>query len=339
MAAKNNAAPARSWLVTALYAAGLFGVALTIVTEASHHFPVIMELCGGESSGCADVASTPFAKMFGVSVAYWGLLSYVAFLFLMTYARPWVVHYAAALVGAELYFYWVMAAVIETFCMFCLIQFVTVLVLFALGVAWQVKQRAAPPYGWWPAPVIVGVVFAVLAGPVWLKSAPGAAGGGALVTYEGDPASRVRVEIFSDYQCGHCRKFEAQVEKIVQNHPEVLVVYRNYVIRSNPLSPVAASYANAIAFLEGPEAFVKTHRELFINQPTLYDYLKPRLEKITFTDELKRKIQEKVEADMKVAEAAGVYSTPTSVIYRDNAITQIVRGDTEYERFASFLAQ
>lgn len=338
MAAKNNTVPARSWLVVALYAVGLSGVALTTVTEASHHYPIIMELCGGESSGCADVASTPFARMFGVSVAYWGLLSYVAFLFLLTYARRWIVPYAAALVGAELYFYWVMAAVIETFCMFCLIQFVTVLILFALCVAWQVKQRAAPPHGWWPAPVIIAVAFAALAGPVWLKSAPGGAAG-ELITYEGDPASRVRVEIYSDYQCGHCRKFEAQVEKIVRNHPNVLIVYRNYVIRSNPLSPVAASYANAIAFLEGPEAFVKTHRELFINQPTLYGYLKPRLEKITFTDELKRKIKEKVEADMKAAESAGVYSTPTTVIYRDNAMVQLIRGDTEYERFASFLAQ
>ena len=72
-------------LTVALYVTGVFGVGLTIVIELSHHYRWLMELCGGQSSGCADVTSTPFAMVFGISVAYLGLLSYVVFLFVLRY--------------------------------------------------------------------------------------------------------------------------------------------------------------------------------------------------------------------------------------------------------------
>ncbi|MGK7345247.1 MAG: thioredoxin domain-containing protein [Candidatus Nitrospinota bacterium M3_3B_026] len=326
-------------LKIALYAVTMFGVALTIVTELSHHYPWIMELCGGDSSGCADVASTPYSKMFGVSVAYWGLLSYIVFGLLLAYFPAAVLPMAAALLGAEFYFLWVMAAVIHVYCLFCLIQFFTVVVLFVLTAAWSVKtEKFLLPGKLWPVPIIALVVFIGLALPVTLGGPSAPSGAGELVTYEGDPDADVRVEIFSDYECPHCRKMEAEVDKIRENHPNVLIVYRDYIIRGHKISPVAASYVNALAFTSGREEYLEARRKVFENQESLYGYLKPLLEEMEFTDDLKRKVTAKVNADMKRAEALGVYLTPTMAIYHGGKLAQIIRGYKPYEKIAAFLS-
>lgn len=323
---------------TLLYAVALFGIALTIVTELSHHYPWIMELCGGESSGCADVASTPYSKMFGISVAYWGLLSYVAFIFMMIYYPPLTLPTAAALLGAELYFMWVMSSVIHVYCLFCLIQFFTVVILFILTVAWRWKaEKFFLPGRMWSVPVVTIIVALALIIPVKLRTPQAPTGMGELVTYEGDPGARLKIEVFSDYQCPHCAKIEPEIAKIRENHPGALIVYRDYIIRSHKISPVAVSYATAIALTQGRETYVKVREEMFENQEKLYEFLKPRLEEVEFTEDIKRRIREKVDADMARAAQHGIYQTPSIVIYHGDKIAQIISGFRSYDKFAGFL--
>ncbi len=315
-----------------------FGVLLTIVTELSHHLPWLMELCGGASSGCSDVASTSFSKILGVSVAYWGLLSYVAFIMALIYAPALVFPIAAGLMGAELYFLWIMATILNIYCTFCIIQFVTVLILFLLTLIWARKRDDfLLPGKLWSAPLVIVLSFAVLAVPVKLKAKSAPLDSAALVTYQGNVSAKMKVEIFSDYECGHCKKFEPQVDKIIKNNPDVLIVFRDFIISSHKLSPVASSYANAVAFNQGPEAFVKTRTELFEHQETLRKYLQEHLPGVTFTEELKAKINAKIAGDLERATTLGVSSTPTMAIYRGDELVQVVKGFAPYERFSRFL--
>lgn len=334
---KSDQTDGKDYLQIALYAVALFGVALTIVTELSHYYPWILEACGGEGSGCADVASTPFSRIFGVSVAYWGLLSYVAFVFALRYLPALVLPMAAFMMGSEFYFLWIMASVIKIYCLFCLIQFATVSVLFSVTVAWAWKRAAMLPKElFWATPLIVLIAFAVFAAPVKFSARKIEPLMTEMVTYEGDAKSILRVEIFSDYECGHCKKMEPQIEKLKAARPDILIVYRDYIIGSHKVSPVAVSYANAIAFTKGREAFLAARKSLFENQERLYSFLQLALPSVEFTEELKSKVNAKVEADRRLAESLGVYQTPTIAIYRGSELVQKISGHTpssDIERF------
>lgn len=321
-----------------LYIVAGFGVVLTITTELSHYYPALLELCGGQTSGCADVTATPYAKMFGLSVAYWGLLSYVVFLFLLYYSPMWTLPLASAVMGAELYFLWIMHSVLQTYCRFCLVQFVTATVLFILSLIYHRKYgKFSLPGKLWSAPVVVLAVFAALVLPVKMGSKAVSFDADNLVTYEGNLKSPLRVEVFFDYECGACKKFGEELVKLREQEKDILIVYRNFIIGSHQISPVAVSYAEGISFTEGREAYVKAHDELFDNQERLYDYLQKHLDKVKFTDELKEKINAKVNADLKRAKELEIFSTPTLVISRDGKVIQVVRGITPYETFAKFL--
>jgi len=334
---QNNIAPGQT-LKKLLYVAGFFGVLLTIVTELSHIYPVILELCGGSKSGCADVASTPFAKIFGVSVAYWGLLSYVVFLFVLYYAPVYILPIASAMLGAEFYFMWIMSSIIHIYCLFCLVQFFTVLLLFALTLGWHIKQPGdLMPVKLWVAPVIALIAFTALAAPVKLGAKAMSTNGSEIVTYWGNLDSKLRIEIYSDYQCGYCRKVEPEVDKIMEKNPNILIIFRDYIINSHKISPVAVSYANAVAFTKGKDEYLKVRKELFFNQKKLYEYLEKHLPTIDFTDELKKKIRQKVDYDMERAATLDIYQTPSLVIYRGNDMVQVVRGFQSYDQIARFL--
>ncbi|MBI5814161.1 MAG: thioredoxin domain-containing protein [Nitrospinae bacterium] len=321
-----------------LYVVAAFGAALAVVTELSHHYPAIMELCGGTQSGCADVASTPFAKLFGVPVTYWGLLTYVTFVYILRYFPVFTLPMAAVLMGAEFYFLWVMAYIIQVFCMFCLVQFGTVAVLFALALVWSLRAGNLKfPGGIWAVPVIVLLSFGAFAAPVKLSAAKANLQADGLVTYEGNLKASLKVEIFSDYECGYCRKFEPEVEKLRKNHPEALIIYRDFIIPTHSVSPVAVSYANALAITRGPEVFLAARKAMFENQEKLYGYLKERLPDVNFTEDLKTKINAKVDADLKRAQSLGIYQTPSIAISKGDKLTQVVRGFAEYEKLAEFL--
>jgi len=331
-------------LPIAMLAVAVFGVLLTITIELSHQYPWIMELCGGSSSGCADVASTPYSKVpfeikgRQISVAYLGLLAYVFFIFFQVYGPRLAAPMAAAMMGAEIYFLWIMHSVLGIFCMFCVIQFVTVTILFLLTMAWEFRQSGHfLPGGMWSNILVVALAFIIPATPVMMKTSAQPVVDGDFVTYVGDPKSNIRVDIYSDYQCPYCKKIEPLVETIIQKNPDALLVFRDYIIPSHPLSPYAVSFTNGVAFTQGREAFVKLRREMFEHQEKLKDFLESRQEMVKFTPELRAKIEKKVEGDLKIAQSLDIYSTPTIVIYRGGKMAQIIKTPETYEKLAPFL--
>ncbi|MDH5510077.1 MAG: thioredoxin domain-containing protein [Nitrospinota bacterium] len=338
-------AGASQTLPVAMLAVAVFGVLLTLTIELSYKYTWIMEICGGGQSGCADVASTPFARIpmpmmeNGLSVAYLGLLVYVSFIFCQVYFPRLTLPIASAMMGAEFYFLWVMASILGIFCMFCVIQFVTVSILFLLTMAWGWKRTDhILPGGKWANVAVVALAFVIPTAPVVLKKGSTSVMEGEYLTYAGDPASRIRVEIFSDFQCPYCQKIEPEVEKIMKLRPDVLVVFRDYIIPSHGLSPFAVSFANGVALTQGREAFIRIRREMFENQNRLRDYLEGHKDMVEFTPELRKRIEKKVEGDLKVAESLNIYSTPTLVVYRDGKMAQIIKaGDATYDKISRFI--
>ncbi len=337
---KNDVTAPPKGLTIALGCVAAFGVGLTLFIEASHIWPQLAEMCGVGGGGCADIDATPYAKIFGIPTAWWGMVAYVAYLGALRWAKPFVMPIAAAMMGAEFYFLWLMAAVIHIWCTFCLIQYGTVLILFGATVVWAAKlDRWILPGKLWSVPVVVILFFAGFAIPVKMKAHEGTLTTDALVTYAGDPTSKLVVEVFSDYECGHCRKFDPIAEMIAERNPGVLLVYRDFVLSGNQLSPTATSYADAIAFTQGTEAYRKERVALFENQARLYNYLEEKLPTVTFTDDLKKKIKRKVDDDMKRAEALNVYSTPTVVVSKDGKTVQLFRGGTPYDTIYEIIKQ
>jgi protein-disulfide isomerase len=328
-------------LTALLTAVVLFGMGLTVFIELSHYSPRLAAVCGVDGGGCADINATPYAKIFGVPTAAWGFLAYGVTLLSILYARQWTLPLVAAMMGAELYFFWLMASVIHIWCSFCLVQFGVVTVLLAVALPWSLSvDRWGLPGKLWSVPVVIVLSFFAFAAPVKLaaKSSSSPSAVGDLLTFAGNPDSPLVVEVFSDYECGHCRKYDPVVEMIADRNPEVLLVYRDYIFPGNKLSPVAASYLNTIALRDGVTAYRKERAALFANQSRLYDHLKEKLPTVTFDAASKKEVAAKVAADLKRAEAFNVYSTPTTVITRNGETVQILRGAQDYDKVVRFFA-
>ena len=334
-------------LPLAILAVAVFGVLLTILITLSHRYEWIMNLCGGLQSGCADVESTPFARVglgfLGTEktlpVAYLGLLAYVFFIFLQVYWPRMTLPMASAMMGAEFYFLWVMAAILKIFCMFCIIQFVTVTILFLLTMAWGWGRKDhILPGGIGGNLAVVALAFLIPTAPIVMKkSAPVLAEGGGL-TFAGNPDAKIRIDVYSDFECPWCKKIEPMMDTILEKNPHVQIVFRDYIIPSHRLSPYAVSFANGVAFTQGREAFLKIRKEMFEHQETLRAFLEERQDMVKFTPELRANIEKKVADDLKIAESLNVAGTPTLVIYRYGKMAQIVQAqDAVYEKIERFL--
>ncbi len=106
--------------------------------------------CDITSGGCATVAASPYAVMFGVPLAYLGVLYYVAVLiFLVALLRGFRHTYAShALVGItafgaidSVYFLYLQGFVINAFCVYCIISAIATFMLAGLGVWYYFSVR------------------------------------------------------------------------------------------------------------------------------------------------------------------------------------------------------
>ncbi|MCC7174069.1 MAG: thioredoxin domain-containing protein [Bryobacterales bacterium] len=90
-------------------------------------------------------------------------------------------------------------------------------------------------------------VLAALLTPCWLGSADAAGGGSAV----GAPSAPITMEVFSDFQCPHCRiLFEQTLPLVAQDYArtgKVYLIYREYPLAGNAYSKQAAYLAAAAA--------------------------------------------------------------------------------------------
>src|SRR5665213_3630487 len=84
----------------------------------------------------------------------------------------------------------------------------------------------------------------------------------------GSPAARVQIELYTDFQCPHCREFyldtlPSVIREYVQTG-KVRLIHRDFPLSSFPFSRLAARYANAAGEL-GKYDVVAT--QVFQTQP------------------------------------------------------------------------
>ncbi|MBI5178032.1 MAG: thioredoxin domain-containing protein [Nitrospinae bacterium] len=314
----------------AFYILAAIGVVVCVLTELEKYLPAVEQLCGGAGGGCATVRESRFSSLFGIPLGYWGIAAYIAWAGLFRLARPWAGMFGAVLLGAELYFVYLQFYVIKAICILCMTQFAVVLILNLLlfAIAYPQKGRAR-----WRLAAVPLMALAFLAFYLPLKAqARDEAASATSITSWGDPKSEYRIEIFTDYQCSHCKHYEPVVQKIMRDYPQTYIIFHDYIIPTNALSPMAVAYAGSVAYYQGREMYIKTRFELFEKQDDLFETLKEKLPSMKKDKVMEAAVNEKIRLDRERADALGIKGTPTTVLVKNGEAVKTIGGVYPYEK-------
>jgi protein-disulfide isomerase len=145
------------------------------------------------------------------------------------------------------------------------------------------------------------------------------------VQYQGSVMAPIKVEVYSDYSCPHCRAFhEEAVKPLVQDYVgqnKVQLIHRDYLLGHFKYSHEAALYANAAAKIN---KFVPVSDALWEQQPSwtqngnvdgcVASVLTPA-EMVKVRQLMKDpSIEAGIQADMAMAAKLPLTETPTVVI-------------------------
>lgn len=131
-----------------------------------------------------------------------------------------------------------------------------------------------------PLAIIIGGVIVAIAVYVSMPKAPAtSAGNPALVRpvsstdhILGNPAAKVMIVEYSDFDCDYCKTFNETMHQIIANEGadgDVAWVYRQFpLIEIHPNAFSHARAAECVAEVAGNDAFWKFETALFANQPT-----------------------------------------------------------------------
>ena len=143
--------------------------------------------------------------------------------------------------------------------------------------------------------------------------------------WKGGANAKVVIQEFSEYQCPFCKRVEPTVKQILDTYGDkVKVVFRHKPLPFHGDAPLAAE-ATVEAFKQkGNDGFWKMHDLIFENQSTPNGLKREALEKYAeqvgldmtkFKAALDTRAHKAaVEADSKIADAAGISGTPAFVI-------------------------
>jgi len=132
---------------------------------------------------------------------------------------------------------------------------------------------------------------------------------------KGDPKAPVTLVEFSDYECPYCATAQPTLKRVLEQYPgKVRLVFQNFPLSIHPSAPKAAE----AALCAGEQGrYWEMHDRLFANQKALgTDSLKAHaralaLDPLAFDKCLDSgRMAPVVEANRKLAESAGVNSTP-----------------------------
>lgn len=312
----------------ALVAAGLV---VCVLTELEKYHPTVAAICGGPGSGCETVRASRYSSLFGISLGYWGIASYVGLAALYWRSVAWAGLFAGVMAGAEFYFAYLQISVIQAICILCMIQFAIVMLLGVLLFA-----TAFPPArrGRYRAAMLglAAIAFAFFFVPLKVQAAGPIAGRAESVTSWGNPASPYRIEFFSDYQCPSCKVNEVVERQIMKEYPEIFVIFHDYIIQSHPYSPMAVAYANSIAYYQGKEMYLKTRSEIFDHQEKILDYLKEKLPSMRQDKAMEDAMNEKIRNDLARAEQFKIQGTPSIALVKNGEVFRIFRGLMPYDK-------
>jgi protein-disulfide isomerase len=168
------------------------------------------------------------------------------------------------------------------------------------------------------------------------------------VQYQGSVMAPIKVEIYSDYSCPHCRAFhEETVKPLVEDYVDktkVQLIHRDYLLGHFPYSHEAALYANAAAKIN---KFVVVSDALWAQQPSwtqngnvdacVASVLTPA-EMVKVRQLMKDPaIEAGIQADMALAAKLPLRETPTVVITLPHQAPVKV-GGVSYDLLKRFLS-
>jgi protein-disulfide isomerase len=142
----------------------------------------------------------------------------------------------------------------------------------------------------------------------------------------GPPQAPVRIEVYSDFECPHCRDlYLTVIRRILQDYSnKVCVVYHEYPLSTHRYSEQAARYSEAASRL-GQQTLLRVIDALFVDQANwsqtgrIDELIAKTLPRDEF-QKLKRIMQDpgvnlEVEREKQRGFQAGINSTPTLFIY------------------------
>lgn len=256
--------------------------------------------CGG--GGCDEVLASRWSRLFGVPVTGFGGLVYLGLLLSFSRRLEFLrVPLLGAIPGAALWFVFVQAVILKSFCPWCVAAHGVGLVISLLGILLYHGTGAAGTLrraGFWGAIAFLGIGLCQVYGPVpdsfriegnvqGIEAEPALMGGIGTVTFDSGrlafdvaasprlgpvDAERVLVEFF-DYQCAACRTMAGHIEALVAAHPGRIAVLVMPVPLDGECNPAQAGVGPhpgscAIARIalavwrERPDAFAGFHKSL-----------------------------------------------------------------------------
>ena len=302
----------------------------------------------GSSGGCVAVASDPSSNFAGLPIAFFGVLAYIAILFLLMLLdrARWIRSTLVALTGvgtvlsARLLLY--AHSVIHATCYWCVASAAAMAVLFALSIClWCIRRplQAIPAFFWWR---VAGITIFAIGAEVWLME--GSAGAppiapeklsavpiGDLLDGEnsrGPASAPVKIIIFSDLWCSVCRTVHGPLMDYQSAHPnDVQVIFRHRPlsgVRGHETSKTAAILSEIAAEQGKFWPFVdRLYREP--HQPDQNGYL-ALMGDLGFASsqvqpilaDLHSAAALRVERDRALADRLGAHFTPTFVVIIDH---------------------
>ncbi|MEZ0327666.1 MAG: vitamin K epoxide reductase family protein [Fimbriimonas sp.] len=255
--------------------------------------------CGG-SHECATVASHPASKMFGVPVAYFGFLAYVA-LAVVTAIRSAkgmrnsgklvMIGFAISALGTimSLYLQYQSFMVIKATCIWCMgSAAIMILILIGHAILAQLAESGEAHEGVATSldkVMLIGLPLALVFG-LYLQGTSMKDGDAGLKTsiklppgtYEkliardansiGPKNAKLTIVEFADLQCGSCQTHSPMVKAFAQTYPDkVRIIYRHFPLANRhqwamPAAAVSEYAAEKGKFWDVAMAVMESHREL-----------------------------------------------------------------------------
>lgn len=167
------------------------------------------------------------------------------------------------------------------------------------------------------------------------------------VQYQGSVMAPVKIEVYSDYSCPHCRVFhEDAVKPLIQDYVsknKVQLIHRDYILGHFKFSHEAALYANAAAKIG---KFVQVSDKLWTDQVKWGQdgNVEGSVASVLTKDEMVKvkshlkdpDIEAAIQKDMDTAKTLPLTETPTVVITRPGQKPMKV-GGVSYDLLKAFV--
>jgi uncharacterized membrane protein len=252
MKSESRSNPGLDFLILCFALAGL-GINLILLVRRYSDAAAGIAGCGGGS--CDEVLASRWAVIFGLPVAGFGVLVYLGVMVaVMAGFRRWLPLLLGMIAGAALWFVFVQAVLLGTFCPWCLAGHAVGFVVLGLG---SIKWSASPSLAGTFKTMICSVGFAFVgigllqvygpipdthrmedAGMVSSSAPVHMRGEGRKVSFNGGrksydvstlprlgqaDAPHVMVEYF-DYQCAACQKMAGYLAALATKHPRQVAI-------------------------------------------------------------------------------------------------------------------